>query len=111
RSTHLQNKKGTQLTAKPKGVGSDDVLGIHYEFDFQGVNARIEILDRQGRRVRVLQENVLLSPEPGSFFWDGTDSRGNRAPVGPYIIVMEVSRADSGERLIFREVCVLADRF
>ena len=94
----------------PNLDGEADVLPIHYQFDFVGANARVYIYDTRGHLVRRLQENLLLDPAPGVFFWDGFDEQGQRAPLGMYVVLFEVVNDDTGERKAYRRVAVLADR-
>ena len=98
-------------TFSPNDDGVDDVLGIEYQFPFPGANAQISIFDTQGRLIKLLQPNILLSPESGTFFWDGTDSKNTRADIGMYVVVLEVTNQSNGSRQLYRRVCVLADRF
>jgi hypothetical protein len=98
-------------TFSPNEDGVDDILGIEYQFPFPGANARISIFDTQGRLIKVLQPNVLLSPEAGTFFWDGTDSNNTRADIGMYVVLVELTNQSDGSRQAYRQVCVLADRF
>lgn len=97
-------------TFSPNQDGQDDVLSIEYLFDSPGGNARISILDSRGRLVKILHQNVLLSSGNGTFFWDGTDGRGGRAPIGTYIVLFEVVNTNTGSRELYRRVCVLADQ-
>jgi len=95
----------------PNGDGVDDVLTINYDFDFPGANARITIFDSHGRPIRQLRQNTLLSPQAGSFFWDGRDEKNTKADVGIYVVLFEVTNQQSGEKQLFKLACVLADVF
>ena len=97
-------------TFSPNGDGNDDVLAIHYDFDFVGGNARVQIYDSKGRTIRTLQQNTLLDPGPGTFFWDGRDEQNQRASIGMYVIIFEILNQQSGEKQVFKQVAVLADR-
>ncbi|MEM8887020.1 MAG: lamin tail domain-containing protein, partial [Bacteroidota bacterium] len=91
------------------GVG--DVVAIEYDFDFTGANARVSVLDSQGRPIKILQQNTLLGTEAGSFFWDGTDAKGTKADVGIYIILFELTKPDNGQREVYKLPVVLAAKF
>ncbi|MEM9987444.1 MAG: gliding motility-associated C-terminal domain-containing protein, partial [Bacteroidota bacterium] len=93
----------------PNLDGVDDLLPIHYQFDFVGANARVYIYDTRGNLIKRLQENLLLDPSPGVFFWDGFNERDQKAPVGMYVVVFEVLNDDTGQRKVYRKVAVLAD--
>jgi hypothetical protein len=97
-------------TLSPDDDGFEDVLPIHYDFAFAGGNARVSIMDAQGRLIRTLKQNTLLGTEPGTFFWDGRDDDNTRADVGIYAVVFEVTRPDTGERLVYKLACVVAKR-
>ncbi|MDX2287100.1 MAG: lamin tail domain-containing protein [Bacteroidia bacterium] len=97
-------------TISPDGDGDADVLAIRYAFDFQGANARVTIYDARGRLVKTLVQNTLLSTQPGVFFWDGSDDARSKADVGMYVVLFEVTRADTGERRSYRRVAVVAAR-
>lgn len=106
---------GSEVTLEPQVFspnldGEDDVLAIHYQFDFVGANARVSVFDTRGHLVQRVQQNMLLSPTPGTFFWDGFDARGQKVGLGMYIVLFEVTNNDTGERLAFRRVAVVADR-
>ncbi|MEO0896659.1 MAG: lamin tail domain-containing protein [Bacteroidota bacterium] len=98
-------------TFSPNLDGVDDNLSIRYNFDFPGSNMRILIFDANGRMIRTLQQNTLLSPEEGVIFWDGFDDRNTKAAVGMYVVLVDVLNADTGERKLYRNVAVLADNF
>ncbi|MFK7920788.1 MAG: lamin tail domain-containing protein, partial [Bacteroidia bacterium] len=97
-------------TFSPNDDGDDDVLAIRYQFPFNGANARIQIFDTRGRLIKDLQPNILLSPEEGTFFWDGTDNKNTKADIGMYVIAIEITNQQNGAREVYRRVCVLADR-
>ncbi|MEO0472424.1 MAG: FlgD immunoglobulin-like domain containing protein [Bacteroidota bacterium] len=97
-------------TFSPDDDGVDDVIAIQYNLDFPGGNVRINVLDARGRLVRTLVQNILTSPQEGTFFWDGADDKGTKADIGIYIIQFEVSNAQTGEWQAFRLPCVLAAR-
>ncbi len=94
----------------PDGDGQSDVLGITCKFPFQGGNLRIMVMDTQGRLVKNLQNNVLMGTESVTYFWDGTDRLNRRAPVGMYVVLVEVVRTDTGKKLAYRRVGVLAEK-
>lgn len=97
-------------TFSPNGDGDDDVLAINYDFDFIGANVRVSIFDSQGRPITVLMQNSLLSPEPGTIFWDGRDDHNTKADIGIYVVLFEVSNQESGKKEVYKLACVLADR-
>ncbi len=96
-------------TFSPNGDGMDDVLAINYDFDFIGGNARLSIFDSQGRMIRMLQNNILLSAEAGTFFWDGRDAKNTKADIGIYVVLFEVTNQQTGKKQAYKLACVLAD--
>jgi hypothetical protein len=96
------------LTFSPDLDGNDDVLSINYHFETSGWNARVTILDQQGRQVTRLQENTLLSTEQGTFTWDGINAAGAKADVGVYIVLFEATRPTTGEKRHYKLGAVLA---
>ena len=99
----------TQEVFSPNGDGTDDVLAINYNFNFTGANARAHIFDPNGRKIRVLQQNFLPGTTEGTLFWDGRDEDNQKAAIGMYAIVFEVTRQDTGEKKLYKVVGVLAD--
>ncbi len=93
----------------PDNDGFDDVARIQYSFDAGGNVATVSIHNQNGRLVRQLISNELLSPE-GSFLWDGLDENGQRLPIGIYVVRVEVFNLE-GETEIFRRAITLASRF
>ena len=98
-------------TFSPDLDGVDDVLAIHYDFDFAGANARVSVMDSQGRLIKIVAQNTLLGTEAGTFYWDGSDSENTKADIGMYVILFEVTNQQTGERKAYRMVSVLAARF
>jgi len=98
-------------TFSPNADGDRDVLPINYDFDFIGANTRISIYDINGRLIRILQRNTLLDPGPGTIFWDGRNDQNQKADIGPYVILFEVTDQQTGEKKVFKLVAILADQF
>ncbi|MCF8331423.1 MAG: lamin tail domain-containing protein, partial [Bacteroidales bacterium] len=73
----------------PNGDGDRDVLIINYHMDQPGYVGNVRIYDRNGRETRELHNNVLMEME-GSFIWDGVANNAAKAPVGIYLIYVEV---------------------
>ncbi|MEM7509915.1 MAG: lamin tail domain-containing protein [Bacteroidota bacterium] len=99
----------TKEVFSPNGDGTDDVLAINYNFNFTGANARAHIFDPNGRKIRILQQNFLPGTTEGTLFWDGRDEDNQKAAIGMYAIVFEVTRQDTGEKKLYKVVGVLAD--
>ncbi|MCB0838233.1 MAG: hypothetical protein KDD99_16280, partial [Bacteroidetes bacterium] len=84
---------------------------IQYDFDFPGAQARITVFDAQGHKIKEIVPGALLTPGPGTYFWDGTNQKNQKADVGMYVILFEVVNQNSGEIKRFRLVGVLGADF
>ena len=91
----------------PDGDGDGDRLLLIYDLEKPGYLANFKVYDVDGFEITEMANNQLLSTN-GLIFWDGTDSEGNRANIGMYIIYGEAIHPD-GDVKIFKEVCVLAE--
>lgn len=96
-------------TLSPDGDGFEDFLQIQYQLDDLGYVANLQIYDAQGRLVRTLLQSELLAQE-GQIIWDGSDDRGERVRIGPYLLLLEIFNAE-GEVERIKEHCVVAEMF
>ena len=96
-------------TFSPNDDGFQDYLLMHYSTDKKGYFVNILIYDIEGRLVKRLTINELLSTE-GQIKWDGETEEKLVAPVGTYIIYIELIDPDGGVKKI-KKLCVLADQF
>lgn len=92
----------------PDNDGFNDVLNINYTFTEPGNVATIRIYDANGRSVRELATNDLLGAS-GTFTWDGTTDKGEKARIGMYVILFE-SFSTSGNKSNFKMSTVLGGR-
>ncbi len=92
----------------PDGDGNEDVLTISYAFDVPGYVANIRIFDARGRQIKYLVRGELLSVE-GVLTWDGTTDDNLKAPIGIYVIHMEVFDLQ-GSVKNYRNTAVLGGR-
>jgi len=92
----------------PDNDGFDDVLNIHYNYQEPGRNASITIYDARGRKIRRLIDHELLGTS-GQFSWDGLDDERQKAPIGIYIIYVEVFDLN-GNVDHYKKTAVLATR-
>lgn len=90
----------------PDNDGRDDIATIQYEVTVPGHIANINIFDAAGRSVRNLVKNGTLGLK-GYWNWDGLDGKGNKLPVGTYIIFTEIFNLQ-GKKQIFKTPVVLA---
>lgn len=90
----LGSSKSGEISLKdrlfsPNGDGNRDVLVINYHMDKAGYVGNVRIYDRNGREVRELENNVLMEKQ-GSFIWDGITDNAEKAPIGIYLVFVEV---------------------
>ena len=94
----------------PDDDGQQDFATLNYRLDATGYAATITVYDALGRLTRHLVRNETL-PTTGFVQWDGTDDRGRKATVGYYILLVELFRANGGERREYKKTVVLGARF
>lgn len=92
----------------PDGDEIDDIMNIHYFAKTNGFIANILIFDRNGRMVQRIAKNNLMGTS-GVFSWDGFTHPGTKAPIGIYLIYIEVFNLE-GKLLKFKKTCVVAER-
>jgi len=90
----------------PDNDGLDDIASIQYKMDAPGYIANITLFDAAGRPVRNLVRNGTLGLS-GYWNWDGLDDKGNKLPVGPYIVFTEIFNLQ-GKKERFKQVVILA---
>ncbi len=90
----------------PDNDGRDDITTIQYQVDAPGYVANITIFDAAGRPVRNLVRNGTLALT-GYWNWDGLGDKGNKLPVGTYIIFTEIFNLQ-GKKEKFKNTVVLA---
>ena len=92
----------------PDNDGVDDIVQIHFAFKDPGHVASVYIFDAKGRIIRHLIRNELLSVE-GLVSWDGLDNIDQKAPIGIYLVYVEIFDLKGNIR-IYKKTCVLAGR-
>jgi hypothetical protein len=90
----------------PDNDGHDDIATIQYAVTEPGYVANITIFDAAGRPVRNLVRNGTLGLK-GYWNWDGLNDKGNKLPVGAYIIFTEIFNLQ-GKKDKFKNTIVLA---
>lgn len=90
----------------PDNDGRDDIATIQYQVTEPGYVANITIFDAAGRPVRNLARNDILGLK-GYWNWEGLDDKGNKLPVGVYIILTEIFNLQ-GKKEKFKNAVVLA---
>ena len=90
----------------PNNDGKKDMASINWNFKQTGLMATIKIFDSEGRWVRNLLNNELISNN-GNIVWDGTSQDGLSLTTGIYIVWVEVF-SESGNVDRYKEVVVLS---
>jgi hypothetical protein len=73
----------------PDNDGYNDYLSIAYSFENSGNNATVTIYDATGHAIRNLVNNELCGTQ-GAFTWDGITNDRFKAPIGRYIVFIEI---------------------
>jgi hypothetical protein len=93
-------------TFSPDQDGRDDFLSIIYNLNRDGFLCTLTIFDVQGNEINQLLRNELLARE-GIIKWEGLTENGERAPIGIYILHIELSHPD-GETRQLQKTAVIA---
>lgn len=73
----------------PDNDGYNDILAINYKLPENGYMVTILIYNASGILVRRLVQNELAGTE-GSFFWNGISDQNQKAPIGYYLILINL---------------------
>jgi hypothetical protein len=92
----------------PDGDGFEDMVSIRYTAEQSGYVANLTLFDAAGRPVRYLVRNGLLGTQ-GAWTWDGRSERGERLPVGNYILHAELFNLQ-GKKQVFKKTVTLTRR-
>ena len=92
----------------PDNDGYNDVLSISYNLPETGYAATVRIYDGDGRLVKDVANNELISPT-GTFIWDGISNTNEKARIGIYVIFMEAVNSN-GDKKKFKKSCVVAGK-
>lgn len=92
----------------PDNDGYEDVLSITYHMESPGYVGNITIFDINGRIVKNLMQNELLSTS-GSVSWDGLNNNREKVRIGNYIIYFEFFNLDGVVNGI-KKTCVVASK-
>jgi hypothetical protein len=94
----------------PDNDGQQDFTTLSYQLDGPGYTGSVTIYDAQGRLVRRLVRNETL-PTKGFWRWDGLTDQNQKAAVGYYVLLVELFRANGGEKHEYRKTVVVGARF
>ena len=95
-------------TFSPDDDGFEDYLLLHYKSDKAGAFAKVFVFDVKGHLVKKWVDNEPLATE-GDLKWDGETDEIIKAPIGIYIIYIELI-IPTGEIQIFKKTISLTTR-
>jgi hypothetical protein len=93
----------------PDQDGFEDILVVQYAFEQSGLLAKARIFDDFGREVKLLFSNELMGTT-GFFTWDGVNADQAKAPIGIYILLVEVFATDGSVILTKKIAFTLAGK-
>ncbi|WP_143164237.1 lamin tail domain-containing protein [Hymenobacter daecheongensis] len=94
----------------PDEDGQQDFTTLNYTLDQPGYAASITVYDAQGRLTRQLVRNETMATS-GFFQWDGLTDQGRKAPVGYYVLHIQLFQPNSGRKQEYKKTVVLGARF
>jgi hypothetical protein len=97
-----------QTSISPNNDGYNDELIIGYETGKNGWTGNCRVFDLSGREVLTLLNNEILGTS-GRIKWNGKDAQGEKLPLGPYVVFIEMFDL-SGHVEHFRKAVILTDR-
>lgn len=89
----------------PDNDGYNDVANISFNFEEPGYVANIKIFDARGRLVKYLANNLLLGINQ-TITWDGLDDKNQKAPMGVYVVFIELFDLDGNVKQYKKSVVV-----
>lgn len=93
----------------PDEDGEKDVCSINFTFDKPGYMIAIRIYDANGRIIRTLVNNEMVS-DKGRYTWDGITDSKEKARVGIYVIYTDIFDT-SGKTKHYKNKVVLGTKF
>ncbi len=92
----------------PDNDGYNDQLYINYEFNEGGFVADVLIYNKNGRLIRTLAKDELLSVN-GFWIWDGLDEQQRKVKVGIYAVIVKVFDLD-GNVTLYKKAAVVSGK-
>ncbi|WP_435357639.1 lamin tail domain-containing protein [Emticicia sp. SJ17W-69] len=92
----------------PDGDGQDEVTNLKFQLDQNGFAANVSIFDVNGRKIKQLSQNQLLSVN-GELEWDGKNDGNEVVSVGYYIMLVELFNP-AGEKKEFKGKVVVGSK-
>jgi len=95
-SAFTMEEEGIKITPEifsPDNDGFDDIVNIEFNICETDIAGTVSVYDSRGRKVLLLANNVLLSSHE-IFSWDGMTGDRQKAPMGYYLILVEMTKPD-----------------
>ncbi len=89
----------------PDNDGYQDVTNITFNIEESGYVAHIKIFDSRGRLIKYLANNLLLGINQ-TITWDGLDDKNQKAPMGVYVVFIELFDLDGNVKQYKKSVVV-----
>lgn len=89
----------------PNNDGEDDLLQIQINLTENGYAGSVHIFNAQGIHINTIANNVLFGTN-NTFYWDGLNSQGLKAPIGRYIVLLSAFNTN-GKIVNTKKTCVL----
>lgn len=77
----------------PDGDGFEDLLQISIKADDNNQSVTMEVYSLMGVMVKQLVDHDILGSE-SNYTWDGITDNGAKAPIGPYILLVQIVNLD-----------------
>jgi hypothetical protein len=107
-SVESENITVSPAVFSPDGDGTDDHAILTLLTGGPGFIGNIEIYDMQGKKIATMCSNMLLGTET-ILSWDGKRNNGREAPIGMYLIYIEIFN-QKGVVKKYRKVVTLVRR-
>ena len=92
----------------PDGAGEYLFTQIFYELDEPNYSMNIMIYDERGREINHLVKSEIVG-QADCFKWNGTTENGDKAPIGIYVVYVEIFNPE-GDLKSFKETCVVGGK-
>ncbi|OON70507.1 lamin tail domain-containing protein [Hymenobacter sp. CRA2] len=93
----------------PDEDGQQDFTTLTYRLDGTGYAASVTVYDAQGRLMRRLVRNETLATT-GFFQWDGLTDSNRKAPIGYYVLHIELYKPGGSQKKEYKKTVVLGAR-
>ena len=94
----------------PDDDGQQDYTTLRYNLDAAGYAASVTVYDAVGRLTRRLVRNESLATT-GFIQWDGLTDNQHKAPVGYYVLHIELYKPGGGPKKEYKKTVVVGARF